>query len=818
MIPGGSPGELCARCLLGLGLEEGPGEPALATSETVLATGSPTEQSGDRIGRYKLLEKIGEGGFGAVYVAEQKEPVKRRVALKIIKLGMDTKQVVARFEAERQALALMDHPNIARIFDGGATATGRPYFVMELVRGVPITEYCDAQRLPTAKRLELFTQVCRAIQHAHQKGIIHRDIKPSNILVTLHDGVPVPKVIDFGIAKATQAELTEKTVYTQFQHFIGTPAYMSPEQAEMSGLDIDTRSDIYALGVLLYELLVGKTPFDSKELLAAGLDEMRRTIREREPARPSTRLRSMTGKELTSTAERRGAEAPKLISLLRGDLDWIVMKCLEKDRTRRYEAATGLAMDVQRYLDNEPVLARPPSVAYRVRKFVQRNKAAVGAAASVAAVLVLGICVSTWQAIRATTAKEQSEANAYAADMNLAQQALLADDLGKALTLLDRYRPGRGREHLRGFEWRYLAAEARSDFAAVDSSSAGDITRLALSPDGRMLALIRSNGNVELWDPASLTRVATLETNVDWGCGLAFSPTSRLLAAPAQNGTIRLWQVNPPRVFAELAHTNILIRLAFSPDGRYLASASLVNWVRGEVCMWDLETRQVVGRYPGSGFRVSGYSAPICFSPDGRLLALGGDLGRIRIVDWANDRVLLDIPAHDQEITSLVYSPDGKLLVSGGGYSAEDIRLWSAETGQSAGSLVGHRGWIPDLQFAGDGQRLFSASADQTVGIWDVPTRRLIQKLRGHLDEVHSLALDAPDQPHHRLQGRLAGALEPCRGARASAADGPPGTHPVPGLRRRPRLHRGSRPTGRGRPVASRGPTETLASRRPWHQ
>jgi serine/threonine protein kinase len=288
------------------------------------------------------------------------------VALKIIKLGLDTRQVVARFETERQALALMDHPNIARIFDGGATATGRPYFVMELVRGVSITEYCDAQRLPAAKRLELFTQVCRAIQHAHQKGIIHRDIKPSNILVTLHDGVPVPKVIDFGIAKATQAELTEKTVYTQFQHFIGTPAYMSPEQAEMGGLDIDTRSDIYSLGVLLYELLVGKTPFDSKELLAAGLDEMRRTIREREPPRPSTRLRSMAGKELTSTAERREAEAPKLISLLRGDLDWIVMKCLEKDRTRRYEAATGLSTDVQRYLDNEPVLARPPSVAYRV--------------------------------------------------------------------------------------------------------------------------------------------------------------------------------------------------------------------------------------------------------------------------------------------------------------------------------------------------------------------------------------------------------------------------------------------------------------------
>src|SRR5436309_1649538 len=262
---------------------------------------TPLEKPGDQIGRYKLLEQIGEGGFGVVYVAEQREPVKRRVALKIVKLGMDTRQVVGRFEAERQALALMDHPNIAKVFDGGATEAGRPYFVMELVRGVRLIDYCDQNNLPTSQRLELFIQICRAIQHAHQKGIIHRDIKPTNILVTLHDGVPVPKVIDFGIAKATQQELTQKTVYTQRQQFIGTPAYMSPEQAEMSGVDIGTRSDIYSLGVLLYELLVGKTPFDGKELMMSGLDEMRRTIREEEPLRPSTRLSAITPEELTVT-------------------------------------------------------------------------------------------------------------------------------------------------------------------------------------------------------------------------------------------------------------------------------------------------------------------------------------------------------------------------------------------------------------------------------------------------------------------------------------------------------------------------------------
>src|SRR2546421_4993355 len=297
--------------------------PAAVSAKTfVITTGMVpvTEKAGDRIDRYKLLQQIGEGGCGVVYMADQEEPVRRRVALKVIKLGMDTKSVIARFEAERQALAMMDHPNIAKVLDAAATDTGRPYFVMELVHGIRITEYCDHNKLDTEQRLELFAQVCHAIQHAHQKGIIHRDIKPSNILVTLHDGVPVPKVIDFGIAKATQGRLTDQTLFTAFEQFIGTPAYMSPEQAEMSGLDIDTRCDIYALGVLLYELLTGKTPFDAKELLQGGLDEMRRTIREQEPPRPSTRLSTLAQNELSTTAQRRGIDAPKLVSELCGDL------------------------------------------------------------------------------------------------------------------------------------------------------------------------------------------------------------------------------------------------------------------------------------------------------------------------------------------------------------------------------------------------------------------------------------------------------------------------------------------------------------------
>jgi tetratricopeptide (TPR) repeat protein len=328
-------------------------------------------------------------------VAEQEQPVHRRVALKVIKLGMDTRQVIARFEAERQALALMDHPNIAKVLDAGATETGRPFFVMELVKGVRITDYCDKNNLSTTERLDLFVQVCHAIQHAHQKGIIHRDIKPSNILVTLHDGVPVPKVIDFGIAKATTDQrLTDKTLYTAIEQFIGTPAYMSPEQAELSGLDIDTRSDIYALGVLLYELLTGKTPFDSQRLVVAGLDEIRRIIREEDPPRPSTRLSTLDAGEQTAIAKRRHAELPRLLHLVRGDLDWIAMKCLEKDRNRRYDTANGLALDIERHLGNEPIAARPPSLPYLAKKFLKRRKQLALAGALCCALLVLA--PATW--------------------------------------------------------------------------------------------------------------------------------------------------------------------------------------------------------------------------------------------------------------------------------------------------------------------------------------------------------------------------------------------------------------------------------------
>jgi WD40 repeat protein/serine/threonine protein kinase len=760
-----------------------------------------TEKPGDRIGHYKLLEQIGEGGCGVVYMAEQEEPIRRRVAFKVIKLGMDTKQVIARFEAERQALALMDHPNIAKVLDAGATDAGRPYFVMELVRGIRITDYCDQNNLSTEERLKLFVQICHAIQHVHQKGIIHRDIKPSNILVTLHDGVPVPKVIDFGIAKATGQRLTDKTLFTAFQQFVGTPAYMSPEQAEMSGLDVDTRSDIYALGVLLYELLTGQTPFEQKALVAAGLDEMRRIIREQEPVRPSTRLSTLADPERTTVAKRRGAGPPQLIHLLRGDLDWIVMKALEKDRTLRYDTANGLALDVERFQNHEPVVARPHSTVYRVRKFVRRNRVMVAAAATVGVVLVLGIFGSTWQAIRATKAeREQSrlrqqaeadrgkaqtaqaseaqqrrraEAQAYVGNMRLLQEAAEENDAVQCRDLLQET----ASNPARGFEWYYWQRQIHLDLRTFHGHSGG-VLSVAFSPDGQRIVTGSLDGTAKVWETASGKELVTFKGHRAGINSVAFAPDGqRIVTSGLNDPTPRVWDSTSAKELLSLkGHHAMVNSVAFSPDGQRIATASsdgtvkVWNAARGNellVLTGHLYSVLSVGFSP-DGRRIatggedhtarvweadSGVQLlvltghlyevfSVAFSPDGQRIVTGGPDARAKVWEAASGKELRTLRARN-EINSVAFSPDGRRIATGSGYSSYlAVQVWDADSGEELLAFNGHNDQVRSVAFSQDGQRLVTGSLDGTAKLWDLGRR---EKLLTHSGKSVSSVAFSPD-------------------------------------------------------------------------
>jgi WD40 repeat protein/serine/threonine protein kinase len=773
------PGGHCLRCLLGLGLKSG--DPDLEDENPAARVVD------DEFPGYDILEKIGEGGCGMVYRAAQSGLVRREVAIKVIKLGMDTRAVIARFEAERHVLALMNHPSIARVFDAGITGRGRPFFVMEFVAGEHITDYCDRKQLSVAQRLGLFLQVCEAVRHAHLRGIIHRDLKPSNIIVTETDGRPVPKVIDFGVAKAMgHQRLADRTIYTAFEQFVGTPAYMSPEQAGLTGEDIDARSDIYALGVLLYELLTGRPPFEPERLRKAAIDEICRIIREEDPSLPSARLTSLSVDEMNLTAQRRMRPPKRLVSDLRGDLDGIVMKSMEKSRKRRYETVGELAADISRHLNHEPVTARPPGVCDGFLKFARRNTLLLGASTLVLASLIAGLAVCTWMYLREKRSRGSLEHRAYLTDMSAACRSAMRrpGGLGGALKLLDSWKTQR--PDLRDWEWYYLKGLCHQEMFTIHADE-GELWSVSWNPDGKSIATGSEGGAVKLWDAATGRSIASFAGHVGVVRCVAWAPRGDILASAGDDHTIRLWNVETRQHTSLAGHGGHVAALAWSPDGKWLASGS----EDGSVKLWDpgtgsLRQTLIAGKHvnavcwSGDGSRIfacgrnemtiawdfasrkklwsnvieSGDDLnTVTCSPNGRELAFGGMRNIIVLLDPATGKTLLSLFGNSNSVLSVAWSPDGSRLASTTRGDGRIVIRDTAIGGRIIREFRGHLGSVRSLAWRPDGSRLASASTDGTVKIWDVLSRSTSYHALRQPDQAKTIAW-SPDGTQLAVAGR----------------------------------------------------------------
>ena len=783
-VPADAPHGLCPRCLLKVGLER--------DADVTLEAPHSIEGPGTIIGRYKVLELIGEGGMGLVYLAEQQEPIRRRAALKIVKLGMDTKQVIARFEAEKQMLALLDHPNIARVYDAGTTEAGRPYFVMEYVKGQSITEYCDQHKSSIEDRLKLFRQVCEGVQYAHQKGIIHRDIKPSNILVSVEGDRAVPKIIDFGIAKAVTQTLTERTLFTQQGQLLGTPEYMSPEQTDLATQDIDTRSDIYSLGVVPYQLLAGVLPFGRESFEKGGFAEIQRIIQEVDPPHPSTAF-SKLGDEAKKIAEKRKTQVVPLARRLHRELEWIPLKAMRKERVRRYRSASELADDIQNYLNGNPLLAGPETAIYRVKKFVRRHAGSVATVVLVAAAIILGLVISSAMYYRSEKALQRESVARTQAEQAEKVAQDRAEELRRSMyvnsiQLADaKYREGnirRVREllnscpnDLRGWEWyrlNYIADQSTMTFRghsrfvssvaispdgkqivssgwdnaikvwdvlkgtelltfSRDQSNA--VTCMALSPDGKRVVAGDNAGQMDVWDLTNGNKVMTLNGHNSWVSSVAFSPDGSRIVSGSWDTTTKVWDAETGNKLTTLmSYTGGISSVAFSPDGKRIASAAYGD---DKIKVLDAATNEEIMTLNGKSILDSFVS----FSPDNKLIVSAQD-NEVKIWDSTTGAELISLRGHEAWVRSVAFSPDGKRIVSGG--ADNTIKLWDIATGENILTLRGHGGSVSSVAFTSDGKQIVSGSNDSTIKLWDMDVNRELSRFVGHKEKIYSVAF-SPD-------------------------------------------------------------------------